>query len=133
MNKLDNLVRTGALKREAPADAELEGLLRSAKARLGDAENPSNSLEGRFDLAYNAAHALAVAALRMKGYRSESRYIVFQCLAHTVDLPAEQWRVLSDAHRRRNTMEYEGVVEVDEAIVSSMIRIAREIERRIGG
>jgi hypothetical protein len=131
LKQLDNLVRTGALKREAPSEAELQGLVRSAKARFGDAENPANSLESRFDLAYNAAHALSVAALRMKGYRSEARYVVFQCLAHTVDLPAEQWRVLSDAHRRRNTMEYEGVVEVDEAIVTSMIRVAREIERRI--
>ena len=33
---------------------------------------------------------LAIAA----GYRSESRYIVFQCLKHTLDFPNENWRVL---------------------------------------
>ena len=30
-----------------------------------------------------AAHALSLAALRKAGYRSDSRYIVFQCLKHT--------------------------------------------------
>ena len=48
------------------------------------------SLESRFDLAYNAGHALALAALRFRGYRSESRYLVFQCLQHTIDLPPQQ-------------------------------------------
>jgi hypothetical protein len=45
------------------------------------------SPEIRFDLAYNAAHALALAALRWNGYRlNNSRYIVFQALPHTLEL-----------------------------------------------
>jgi hypothetical protein len=87
--QLDNLVKIGQLKTEPPAEAELQGLLRSGRRRLTDAERGELSLESRFDLAYNAAHALALAALRAKGYRSESRYLVFQCLQHTLDLPAE--------------------------------------------
>ncbi len=35
---LDNLLRTGQLKREPPAQQELDGLIRSALARLRDAE-----------------------------------------------------------------------------------------------
>jgi hypothetical protein len=53
---LDNLVRTGKLKKEPPARAELETLIRSGDARLKDAANVSLALESRFDLAYNAAH-----------------------------------------------------------------------------
>src|SRR5213595_740458 len=101
-SNLDNLVRSGQLKAEAPAQAELDGLIRSGLARLADAENKSLSLDGRFDLAYNAAHALSLAALRWHGYRSDNRYLVFQTLAHTVGLAPEQWRVLDDAHRKRN-------------------------------
>ena len=86
--ELDNLVRIGQLKTEQPAKSELEGLLRSGQSRLTDAERADLSLESRFDLGYNAAHALALAALRLRGYRSESRYLVFQCLQHTIDLPA---------------------------------------------
>jgi hypothetical protein len=69
-------------------------------------------VESRFDLAYNAAHAFSLAALRWHGYRPDKkRYIVFQALAHTLSLPAAQWRVLDDAHRRRNEVEYEGLSE----------------------
>lgn len=88
--KLDNLVATGQLKAEPPASAEIEGLIRSGEARLRDAQRPELALESRFDLAYNAAHAFALAALRWHGYRSDNRYIVFQALAHTVGLAAEE-------------------------------------------
>lgn len=57
---LDNLVRIGQLKTEPSAQAEFDGLLRSGRVRLIDAGNPTNSIESRFDLAYNAAHALSL-------------------------------------------------------------------------
>ncbi len=129
--QLDNLARIGQLKIEPAAAVELSGLLRSGSRRLADAEHAGLSLESRFDLAYNAAHALALAALRAKGYRSESRYLVFQCLQHTVDLPKEQWRVLDQAHRKRNLAEYEGDVDVDEQLVAALLRVAREVEGRV--
>ena len=129
--ELDNLVRISQLKPEPPTQAELEGLLRSGSRRLADAERTELSLESRFDLAYNAAHALALAALRVKGYRSESRYLVFQCLQHTIDLPNEQWRVLDQAHRKRNLAEYEGEMDVDVQLVEAMLRVAREVEHRV--
>ena len=49
---------------EEPFDQrEFEGLKASGLARLKDAENLLNSLPSRFDLAYNASHALCLAAL----------------------------------------------------------------------
>ena len=128
---LENLARIGQLKLERPAPAELEGLVRSARNRLCDAENPDLSLESQFDLAYNAAHALALASLRWHGYRADSRYLVFQCLVHTLDLPAEQWRVLDQAHRKRNLAAYEGEVDIDRGLVEAVIRVAHELERRV--
>lgn len=70
--------------------------------------------------------------LRWHGYRSGDRYLVFQCLKHTVDLPNEQWRVLDEAHRKRNLAEYEGKVDVETALVEAIIRVAREGETRVG-
>lgn len=65
---LENLCGPGkSLRREPPDAKEFSGLRRSGLARLADAENPANSPEGRFDLAYNAAHALCLAALRRHG------------------------------------------------------------------
>ena len=128
---LENLVQVGQLKSEPPSRTEFEGLLRSGRNRLQDAENRTLSVEGRFDLAYNAAHSLALAALRWHGYRSESRYLVFQCLTHTLDLPNEQWRILDQAHRKRNLAEYEGALDVDVALVEAIIRVSHEVEKRV--
>ncbi len=128
---LENLARTGDLKVEPPAAAEIEGLIRSGETRLRDAENESLAIESRSDLAYNAAHALSLAALRWHGWPDNKRYIVFQALAHTLSLPTEQWRVLNDAHRMRNVIEYEGLVQVDEALVSAVLRVTRDIAKRV--
>ncbi|MEZ5583484.1 MAG: hypothetical protein R3F37_12735 [Candidatus Competibacteraceae bacterium] len=130
-NALANLVRIGKLKQEPPARDEFLGLLRSGQVRLADAEKHDLSQESRFDLAYNAAHALALAALRWHGYRSESRYLVFQCLKHTLNLPDELWRVLDQAHRKRNLAEYEGNLDVDTSLIEAIIRVCREVELRV--
>lgn len=129
--QLDNLVRIRQLKAEAAEQPEIDGLVRSGQARLKDAARADLGLESRFDLAYNAAHALALAALRWHGYRSDKRYTVFQCLEHTVRLPAEQWRVLDSAHRKRNLAEYEGDLDLDAALVEALIRVAQEVARRV--
>ena len=129
--QLDNLVGIGKLKAEPSTEAEVAGLLRSGIRRLADAQRADLNLESRFDLAYNAAHALALAALRFNGYRSDSRYLVFQCLRHTLGLPPEQWRVLDRAHRKRNVAEYEGELDVDEQLLAALLRVAEEVARRM--
>ena len=125
--ELENLVRLGQLKREPPVASEIRGLLRSGEARLADAANRALSLESRFDLAYNAAHALALAALRLRGYRSENRFLVFQVLPHTLGLPPATWRVLSKGHETRNMAEYEGALDVDEGLVADLIKAAEAV------
>lgn len=129
---LDNLCGPGkALRAEAPDAAELAGLIRSGLARLNDAGNTSLSLESRFDLAYNAAHALCLAALRRKGYRAGNRYIVFQVLPHTLGLGPEVWRVLDKCHNTRNLGEYEGLLEVDERLVNGLVQATRAVAQAL--
>ncbi len=115
------------LAQEAPDARELNGLLRSGKSRLIDAELEGLSQESRFDLAYNAAHALSLAALRKKGYRPRNRYIVFQVLPHTLGLGPEIWRVLSQAHDVRNLAEYEGQLEVSDVLVRDLIAATKVV------
>lgn len=118
---LENLCGSGKPLAPEPPDAkEFEGLKLSGIRRLADAKNKSNSLEGRFDLAYNAAHALCLAALRHKGYRAQSRYIVFQVLPHTLGLGPEIWRLLSKCHDMRNLGEYEGNLNITERLVQDL-------------
>lgn len=86
MKELDNLVKVNQLKLE-PADAkEFLGMLRAGDTKLKDSLIDGLSEDSQFFLAYGAAHAFSLAALRWHGYRSESRYLVFQCLQHTLTL-----------------------------------------------
>ena len=125
---LDNLCGSGKPLQQEPFDAnEFAGLLRSGVARLKDARNATLALESRFDLAYNAAHSLSLAALRRKGYRSGNRYIVFQVLPHTLGLGAEVWRVLDKCHNTRNLGEYEGMMDVDERLVADLITATQAV------
>jgi len=128
---LDNLVKTGQLKVEPMDQAEFSGLFRSGKARLKDAGNTTLAMESRFDLAYNAAHSLALAALRWKGYRSANRYIVFQTLPATVDLGPEVWRVLAKCHERRNAAEYEGYLEIGDRLLKDLLVASRTLLGRV--
>jgi hypothetical protein len=115
------------LKAEAPDRAELAGLLHTGQKRLHDAQNQTLALESRFDLAYNAAHALCLAALRAKGYRPSNRYVVFQLLPHTLGLGPEVWRVLDLCHNRRNLGEYEGLLEIDARLVNELIAATQRV------
>ena len=116
-----------------PADAaEFEGLKRSGLARLADAGKVSLALESRFDLAYNSAHALCLAALRWHGYRSSNRYIVFQLLPQTLGLGPEVWRVLAKCHDVRNKGEYEGQLMLDERLVADLLVAALAVAAKLG-
>jgi hypothetical protein len=129
---LESLCGPGkSLKAEPPNDNEIAGLLRTGIARLSDAQNTSLALESRFDLAYNAAHALCLAALRRTGYRSTNRYIVFQAIPHTLGLGPEVWRVLDKCHNTRNLGEYEGLLDVDERLVSALIAATEAVSQAI--
>jgi hypothetical protein len=132
LSTLDRLAGpSGVLGKEAPDAKEFDGLVRSGLARLKDAENQENSLESRFDLAYGAAHALCLAALRHYGYRASKRYIVFQVLPDTLGLGPEVWRVLSKCHDMRNRTEYEGALEVDERLVTDLIGACRKVAEQV--
>ena len=99
----------------AATQAEFDGLLRSGRVRLCDAASNTPS----FDLTYNAAHALSLTALRRHSYHSENRCRAFQNPSHTLSLPAGQWRVLDQTHRKRNLAEYEDNLDIDEALLEA--------------
>lgn len=106
--ELDSLLRTGQLKAEAPSAGEIAGLMKSAEDRLRDADRQENSVSSRFDLAYNAAHSFALAALRWHGYRPDQRYIVFRHSRTPSPWPPRSgacWPMLTGREIRSNTKE----------------------------
>lgn len=129
--ELENLARIGKLVPETPSAREFNGLVASGQARLVDAKRGVNSLASRFDLAYNASHAFALAALRWNGYRSDNRYLVFQSLPHTLGLAPALWRVLSKAHEMRNLAEYEGHLEINAQFLVDLIAAAEAVQSAV--
>lgn len=127
LEKLDNLVKINRLKLEPPDQKEFDGMVASAKCRLQDAKVEGLSEEGRFTLVYGAAHAISLAAMRWHGYRSDNRYLVFQCLQHTVGLDNVKWRVLDHCHKIRNLAEYEGHLEISLQLLKELLEISEEL------
>jgi hypothetical protein len=95
-----------------------------AEAWLADSSRTELSSETRFVLAYGAAHAICVAALRRLGYRTEKRYLVFQLLPTTLGLGPEVWRLLDKAHEKRNLLEYEGMADIEPQLLVDTLHAA---------
>ncbi len=133
LGNLDNLVKIGQLKLEPSDQSEFDGMVNSARRRLKDAGVEQLSDDSRFSLAYGAAHALSLAAMRWHGYRSENRYLVFQCLEHTVGLEKAKWRVLDKCHKQRNLAEYEGHLEISAQLLEELITIVGELLKLVEG
>src|SRR3979411_1997677 len=126
--ELDNLVRINRLKAEPGSRSEFAGMVKSARTRLADAQNESLDPDSQFDLAYGAAHRLALAALRQQGYRSENRITVFQALVHTLGSDLSAVQIFLKAHSERNLAEYEGRMEIDEGLLADLIRCTKKLE-----
>ena len=130
--QLDNLVKEGRLKKEAAAERAIVTLISSGGNKIEDANNEELNEKSQFDLAYNTAHTLSLAALQKMGYQpNRDLYIVFECLKHTLDISNEEVRILSDAHRARNLAEYEGGAEFNKNMIEATIRIAEKISARL--
>jgi hypothetical protein len=127
LTNLENLERASQIHSEPPDQKEFDNLLSSAGDRLRDAHYPGLSPVSRFDLTYNAVYALALAALRWHGYRTDKRYLVFQCLKQTLNLDKAKSRVLTLCHDRRNRAAYEGRFEMDEQLQEELFQIGDEL------
>jgi hypothetical protein len=103
-------------------------MVRSARTHLADAQNESIDTDSQFDLAYGAAHRLALAALRQRGYRSEDRITVFQTLVHTVNSDSADIQIFLKAHNERNLAEYEGRTEINAQLLADLIRCTKKLE-----
>ena len=129
---LDNLVGIGKLRAEPALRAEFDRMVSSARTRLADAQNENIGTDSQFDLAYGAAHRLALAALRQRGYRSQDRITVFQTLVHTVGTDSADLQIFLRAHNERNLAEYEGRTEIDEQLLADLIRCTKKLVTAVG-
>jgi hypothetical protein len=59
--EFDNLVKIGTLKAEPASRKEFDGMVKSARRGLADAQNESIETDSQFHLAVEAAHKFALA------------------------------------------------------------------------
>ncbi len=126
-DKLANLTKTGHLKAEPPDRQEFANMVAMAKRRMADLQVAGLSEDSRFTIAYGAAYTLSLAALRWHGYRSDKRYLVFQCLQHTLGMDAAKWRILDQCHRHRNLAEYEGQLDIPQILSEQLVGVLAEL------
>jgi hypothetical protein len=129
--ELENLVRIKQLKPEPASRKEYDGMLKSARRGLDDAQNESLDTDSQFDLAIEAAHKLALATIRREGYRSENRVTVFQTLVHTVSSSKADIQVFLKAHNERNLAAYQGRVDIDEALLAELITATKRLSEAV--
>ena len=108
---------------------ELETHIKNAVTDLVDAKNTTVSSVGRFKHAYDAAHALAIAAIKISGFRPTNdlghRQLVFSALEHAVPAVGRDLPIFNDAHKARNRSEYEGApISVTESRLEELIKAA---------
>lgn len=106
-------------------------MIKAANNKLQDAKLDGLSMDSQFLLSYGAAHTFSLAAFRWHGYRSDSRYLVFQCLQHTVGFSNAQWRVLVKCHKKRNLAEYEGLLDIDKTLLKELLTLTQELYDKV--
>ena len=127
--ELENLARYRKLIREPPNATEIDAYLNKGTDRLKDARMPALSLSSRFGLIYSAAHAFARAALRLAGYRTDSRALTFLCLEHTLGISAQDCRLFSTANDIRNAITYGGDPDPHEGFLDNLLQASLDLEK----
>lgn len=135
--RLQTLVERKYLREEKAAPTEVQGLLASAASFLADARRESNSEATRFNVAYEAAHCLALVAMRAWDLRPAQgpghRAIVFNSLDSTAGAPAAVHVPLSKAHDKRNKLTYDGLTTFSAAELAELIDTTAKLETLVLG
>lgn len=128
---LDNLVKTGQLKRHTTDAKEVGNLLAAARRNVADARAQNISVENRFDAAYKCIMQSALVALLASGFRPDTKapghhQTVVQSLPKTVGLPGERVAVLDALRHKRNLADYTGA-SVDSSSLATCVKEADKL------
>lgn len=128
---LDNLLRTGQLKRHDTDAVEVTRLIASARRNVADAHATAISPENRFDAAYKAIMQAGLVALLASGYRPDTHRpghhaTTLQSLAKSMGLSGDRIQVLDTLRRKRNLSDYTGT-DIDEGSVNACIAEAEKL------
>ena len=130
---LDNLVGRGLEK--APTNkAEISRYLAKIRRKLEDSRKSSISLDSRFDIAFEALLQIALAALRVNGYRTTTeaghQQLALQLLPKSIGIEPAEIRTLDEYRKKRSIGLYEADFDPSESEVKAVIRsVERLLEK----
>lgn len=109
-DNIQNLLKIGTLVPVARNPAEVQQLFKVASDALTDAKNTTNFAHTRYMTAYEGIHSLANAILLHNGTRPGNekghRVVTIQTMAGQLNLDAGTFKIINDAHNRRNQTTY---------------------------
>ena len=131
LENLERLVEKRLLSRHQPAQKELENHLQVARQFLRAARLDGAPEIVRFSNLYDAAHAIALAGLKLAGYRAldgeGNRQLTLGCVEHTLALRKGAAAALVEANRLRSLMQYQGAdVDVPDSLLEALIGAVEE-------
>ena len=96
---------------------------------------PGLGPEWRFDIAYNAALQLAVAALAASGFQAERQnkhQRAIECLAFTIQLENADVDFLNGCRRKRNTAVYDRIGQISDSEAAEVLAFAQRLRTFVG-
>lgn len=132
---LADLVDKDRLVHAPSSREEIQAILARAARALSDAAVPELGPASRFDIAYTAAHAFALCALRAHDLRpapgARHRGLAFLTLVHTIDAPEALASSLNGYHLLRSKAEAGDRDEVSEKDAKAMLKLAVALAKRL--
>jgi hypothetical protein len=112
LQNLERLVEARHLSRHQPTRREIENHLKVAREFAVAARLPGVPEAIRFSNLYDAAHALALAGLKLAGYRAPdgegNRQLTLSCVEQTLASRKGSAAAFMEANRLRSLMQYQG-------------------------
>ena len=110
--------------------AEIANLLAIADRDIAQSQTKGLGPEWSFDIAYNAALQLAVAALAAAGYQAERQnkhQRTIECLAFTLKLDQADVTFLDQCRRKRHVAVYDRIGAISDQEASEMLALAKRL------
>jgi hypothetical protein len=127
---LELYLRNNWIRRHESSPDEIKNLLAIADRDIGQSQVKGLGPEWRFDIAYNAALQLAVAALAAAGYQAERQnkhQRSIEGLAFTLKLSKERVNFLDSCRRKRHVAVYDQVGAISDAEAAELIAFAKSL------
>lgn len=136
LENLERLVERRQLSRHEATRREIENHLRTGREFRDAASLRGTPERVRFHNLYDAAHALALAGMKLAGYRPPdgegNRQLTLSCVEQTLALRKGAAAAFVEANRLRAQMQYQGAdVDVADSLMGTMSSAIDEALREV--